>query len=144
MLVLQSFWFKLRSKSPCCLSNIHFDIEIPEDDNIQVIFFPSVQVLYSLHIFLWTIVETSLVIMLSKQAPFLLAIIPQVAVTGVALCIEERQGEEGCFFKNKRNHCDRCKYSFQGRAVLCLVALFNCPGRDCSAFKAVWVSNFAS
>ena len=44
MLVLQSFWFKLRSKSPCCLSNIHFDIEIPEDDNIQVNdFFPSVQ-----------------------------------------------------------------------------------------------------
>ena len=39
MLVPQSFWFKLRSKSPCCLSNIHFDIEIPEDDNIQVILF---------------------------------------------------------------------------------------------------------
>ena len=36
MLVLQSFWFKLRNKSPCCLSNVHFDIEIPEDDNIQV------------------------------------------------------------------------------------------------------------
>lgn len=36
MLFLQSFWFKLRSKSPCCLSNVHFDIEIPEDDNIQV------------------------------------------------------------------------------------------------------------
>lgn len=48
LLVLQSFWFKLRSKSPCCLSNIHFDIEIPEDDNIQVTFFPSVQELYIL------------------------------------------------------------------------------------------------
>ena len=36
LLTFQSFWFKLRSKSPCCLSNIHFDIEIPEDDNIQV------------------------------------------------------------------------------------------------------------
>ena len=57
----------------------------------------------------------------------------------MVLCIEERQGEEGCFFKNKRNLCDRCKYSFEGREVLCLVALFNCPGRDCSAFKAVWV-----
>ena len=32
----QSFWFKLRSRSPCCLSNVQFDIEIPEDDNIQV------------------------------------------------------------------------------------------------------------
>lgn len=62
---VKSFWFKLRSKSPCCLSNIHFDIEIPEDDNIQV------------------------------------------AVTGVALCIEERQGEEGSFLKNKRNLCER-------------------------------------
>ena len=36
LLTFQNFWFKLRSKSPCCLSNIHFDIEIPEDDNIQV------------------------------------------------------------------------------------------------------------
>lgn len=40
---------------------------------------------------------------------FSLAIIPQVAVTGVALCIEERQGEEGSFLKNKRNLCERCK-----------------------------------
>ena len=32
----QSFWFKLRNMSPCCLSNVHFDIEIPEDDDIQV------------------------------------------------------------------------------------------------------------
>lgn len=33
---IKSFWFKLRHLSPCCLSNVHFDIEIPEDDNIQV------------------------------------------------------------------------------------------------------------
>ncbi|XP_078345819.1 C2 domain-containing protein 5-like isoform X2 [Oculina patagonica] len=62
---IKSFWFKLRSKSPCCLSNVHFDIEIPEDDNIQV------------------------------------------AVTGVVICIEEREREEGSFLKNKRNLCDR-------------------------------------
>ncbi|KAK2569230.1 C2 domain-containing protein 5 [Acropora cervicornis] len=34
---IKSFWFKLRNLSPCCLSNVHFDIEIPEDDNIQLI-----------------------------------------------------------------------------------------------------------
>ena len=30
-------------------------------------------------------------------------------MTGVALSIEERQGEEGSFLKSKRNQCDRCK-----------------------------------
>ncbi|KAJ7387855.1 hypothetical protein OS493_001202 [Desmophyllum pertusum] len=62
---IKSFWFKLRSKSPCCLSNVQFDIEIPEDDNIQV------------------------------------------AVTGVAVCVEEREEEEGNVLKMKRNMCDR-------------------------------------
>ncbi|XP_022778318.1 C2 domain-containing protein 5-like [Stylophora pistillata] len=62
---IKSFWFKLRSRSPCCLSNVQFDIEIPEDDNIQV------------------------------------------AVTGVAVSIEERDGDEGHFLKLKRNISDR-------------------------------------
>lgn len=63
---IKSFWFKLRNLSPCCLSNVHFDIEIPEDDNIQV------------------------------------------SVTGVAVCVEERQRDEGSTFKTKKNLCDRC------------------------------------
>lgn len=62
---IKSFWFKLRNMSPCCLSNVHFDIEIPEDDNIQV------------------------------------------SVTGVALCVEDRQRDEGNTSKIKRNLCDR-------------------------------------
>lgn len=62
---IKSFWFKLRSRSPCCLLNVQFDIEIPEDDNIQV------------------------------------------AVTGVAVSIEERDGDEGHFLKLKRNISDR-------------------------------------
>ena len=63
LLAFQSFWFKLRSKSPCCLSNIHFDIEIPEDDNIQVD--------YVFDFIEWPVLETSLVTMLGKQRPFL-------------------------------------------------------------------------
>jgi len=62
---IKSFWFKLRNMSPCCLSNVHFDIEIPEDDNIQV------------------------------------------AVTGVAVCVEEKEGDEGNTSRNKRHLCDR-------------------------------------
>lgn len=58
---IKSFWFKLRSRSPCCLSNVQFDIEIPEDDNIQV------------------------------------------AVTGVAVSIGERDSDEGHILKLKRN-----------------------------------------
>ncbi|EDO47590.1 predicted protein [Nematostella vectensis] len=32
---LGSFWFKLRRHTPCCVCNLRFDVEIPEDDNIQ-------------------------------------------------------------------------------------------------------------
>lgn len=62
---IKSLWFKLRNMSPCCLSNIHFDIEIPEDDNIQV------------------------------------------AVTGVAVCVEDKETEEENTSKQKRPLCDR-------------------------------------
>lgn len=39
-----------------------------------------------------------------------MVIIIQVAVTGVAVTVEERESDEGHFLKLKRNLCDRCKY----------------------------------
>ena len=32
----QSFWFKVRRLSPCSISNIRFDLEIPMADSVQV------------------------------------------------------------------------------------------------------------
>ena len=71
LLAFQSFWFKLRSKSPCCLSNIHFDIEIPEDDK------HSGKITF-LIFFEWPVLETSLVTMLGKQRPFLWKTFPRL------------------------------------------------------------------
>lgn len=34
--IIKSFWFKLRGMSPCSISNIRFDLEIPMADNVQV------------------------------------------------------------------------------------------------------------
>ena len=35
-LSLQSLFFKLRSTTPCCLNHLSFDVDLPEDDEIQV------------------------------------------------------------------------------------------------------------
>ncbi|XP_046863179.1 C2 domain-containing protein 5-like [Xenia sp. Carnegie-2017] len=34
--IVQSFWFKVRRLSPCSISNIRFDLEIPMADSVQV------------------------------------------------------------------------------------------------------------
>ena len=33
---LQSIYFKLRGMTPCCLAHLDFDIDLPEEDEIQV------------------------------------------------------------------------------------------------------------
>ena len=35
-LSLQSLFFKLRSTTPCSLNHLSFDVDLPEDDEIQV------------------------------------------------------------------------------------------------------------